>query len=185
MAQTKDIRNVCLISHSSSGKTSLAEAMLYNNKLIDRFGKVEDGTTVSDYDSEEIKRKISINTSLISFNFGDTKLNVLDTPGFFDFVGEQIEACEVCDNAIIPISGKSGVNAGTEKAWKLCEKYGLGKILFVINNMLTINLYSRLGALIAIIINAVIGGIIYIFVTYKLKVIDTIFLIQKGGVHHD
>ncbi len=131
MAQTKDIRNVCLISHSSSGKTSLAEAMLYNNKLIDRFGKVEDGTTVSDYDNEEIKRKISINTSLISFNFGDTKMNVLDTPGFFDFVGEQIEAAEVCDNCIIPISGKSGVNAGTEKAWKLAEKYNLGKILFV------------------------------------------------------
>ena len=131
MAQTKDIRNVCLISHSSSGKTSLAEAMLYNNKLIDRFGKVEDGTTVSDYDAEEIKRKISINTSLLSFSFGDVKMNVLDTPGFFDFVGEQIEAVEVCDNCIIPISGKSGVNAGTEKAWKLAEKYKLGKVLFV------------------------------------------------------
>ncbi len=131
MAQTKNIRNVCLISHGNSGKTSLAEAMLYNNKLIDRFGKIEDGNTVSDYDSEEIKRKISVNTSLVSFDFGDTKLNVLDTPGFFDFVGEQIEACEVCENCIIPISGKSGVSAGTEKAWKMAEKYGLGKILFV------------------------------------------------------
>ncbi len=131
MAQTKNIRNVCLISHGNSGKTSLVEAMLYNNKLIDRFGKIEDGNTVSDYDSEEIKRKISVNTSLVSFDFGDTKLNVLDTPGFFDFVGEQIEACEVCENCIIPISGKSGVSAGTEKAWKMAEKYGLGKILFV------------------------------------------------------
>lgn len=131
MAATKDIRNVCLISHGNAGKTSLVEAMLYNGKLIDRFGRIEDGNTVSDYDSEEIKRKISVNTSLISFDWNDKKMNILDTPGFFDFVGEQIEAASVCENCIITVSGKSGVSAGTEKAWRLAEKYNLGKIIFV------------------------------------------------------
>ena len=131
MAATKDIRNVCLISHGNAGKTSLVEAMLYNGKLIDRFGRIEDGNTVSDYDSEEIKRKISVNTSLISFDWNDKKMNILDTPGFFDFVGEQIEAASVCENCIITVSGKSGVSAGTEKAWNLADKYNLGKIIFV------------------------------------------------------
>jgi len=131
MAATKDIRNVCLISHGNAGKTSLVEAMLYNGKLIDRFGRIEDGNTVSDYDAEEIKRKISINTSLISFDWNDKKMNILDTPGFFDFVGEQIEAASVCENCVITVSGKSGVSAGTEKAWNLAEKYNLGKIIFV------------------------------------------------------
>ncbi|MBR5506685.1 MAG: elongation factor G [Clostridia bacterium] len=131
MAATKDIRNVCLISHGNAGKTSLVEAMLYNGKLIDRFGRIEDGNTVSDYDSEEIKRKISVNTSLISFDWNDKKMNILDTPGFFDFVGEQIEAASVCENCIITVSGKSGVSAGTEKAWNLAKKYNLGKIIFV------------------------------------------------------
>ncbi|MBE7051164.1 MAG: elongation factor G [Ruminococcaceae bacterium] len=131
MAATKDIRNVCLISHGNAGKTSLVEAMLYNGKLIDRFGRIEDGNTVSDYDNEEIKRKISVNTSLISFDWNDKKMNILDTPGFFDFVGEQIEAAEVCENCIITVSGKSGVSAGTEKAWKMADKYNLGKIIFV------------------------------------------------------
>ncbi len=131
MAATKDIRNVCLISHGNAGKTTLVEAMLYNGKLIDRFGRIEDGNTVSDYDAEEIKRKISINTSLISFDWNDKKMNILDTPGFFDFVGEQIEAASVCENCVITVSGKSGVSAGTEKAWNLAEKYKLGKIIFV------------------------------------------------------
>ena len=131
MTATKDIRNVCIMSHGNAGKTSLVETMLYNAKLSDRFGRVEDGNTVSDYDSEEIKRKISINTSLISFDWRDKKMNILDTPGFFDFVGEQIEAASVCDNCIIAVSGKSGVSAGTEKAWKLAEKYKLGKLVFV------------------------------------------------------
>lgn len=131
MAQTKDIRNVCLISHGNAGKTSLVEAMLYNAKLIDRLGNIEDGNTVSDYDAEEIKRKISVNTSLISFDWDGKKINVLDTPGFFDFVGEQIEAAEVCENAIITVSGKSGVSAGTEKAWRLANEHNLTKLVFV------------------------------------------------------
>lgn len=131
MAQTKDIRNVCLMSHGNAGKTSLVESMLYNAKLIDRLGKIEDGNTVSDYDAEEIKRKISVNTSLISFDWDGKKINLLDTPGFFDFVGEQIEAADVCENAIIAVSGKSGVSAGTEKAWRLAEEHGLAKLVFV------------------------------------------------------
>ncbi len=131
MAQTKDIRNVCLMSHGNAGKTSLVEAMLYNAKLIDRLGKIEDGNTVSDFDAEEIKRKISVNTSLISFDWDGKKINLLDTPGFFDFVGEQIEAADVCENAIITVSGKSGVSAGTEKAWRLAQEHNLSKLVFV------------------------------------------------------
>lgn len=131
MLNNSKIRNVCLISHANAGKTSLVEAMLYNGKLIDRFGRVEDGNTVSDFDAEEIKRKNSINTSLVSFPWEDKKMNILDTPGFFDFVGEQISAASVCENCIITVSGKSGVSAGTEKAWDMANKYGLGKIIFV------------------------------------------------------
>ncbi len=131
MAVTKDIRNVCLMAHGNAGKTSLAEAMLFNAKLIDRQGNTQDGNTVSDYDSEEIKRKISINTSLLSFDWAGKKLNILDTPGYYDFVGEQIEGASVCESCIIAVSGKSGVSSGTEKAWKLAEKYGLAKLIFV------------------------------------------------------
>jgi len=131
MAVTKDIRNVCLMAHGNAGKTSLAEAMLFNAKLIDRQGKTQEGNTVSDYDAEEIKRKISINTSLLSFDWADKKINILDTPGYYDFVGEQIEGANVCESCIIAVSGKSGVSSGTEKAWQLAEKLGLAKLIFV------------------------------------------------------
>ncbi len=131
MAQTKDIRNVCLLSHGNAGKSTIVEAMLYNAKHIERMGKIEDGNTTSDYDQEEIKRKISVNTSLISLDWEGKVINVLDTPGFFDFVGEQIEAGEVCENAIIAVSGKSGVSAGTEKAWRLAQEHNLAKLVFV------------------------------------------------------
>ncbi len=131
MAVTNEIRNVCLMSHGNAGKSTIVEAMLYNAKHIDRMGKIEDGNTTSDYDPEEIKRKISINTSLISLDWEGKVINVLDTPGFFDFVGEQIEAAEVCENAIIAVSGKSGVSAGTEKAWRLADEHGLAKLVFV------------------------------------------------------
>lgn len=126
---TKNIRNVCIAAHSNAGKTSLCEAMLKKAGVIERVGKTEDGNTVSDFDSEEIKRKISINTSVIPIEWNNVKINFLDTPGTFDFVGEQLEAASVCENALIVVSGKSGVSAGTERAWKLAEDKP--KIVFV------------------------------------------------------
>lgn len=128
---TDKIRNVALLGHGGAGKTSLAEAMAYLAGLTSRMGKVTDGNTVSDYGKEEIKRQISISTSLIPLEWNDCKINLLDTPGFFDFVGEQEEAVSAADAAIIVVSGKAGVEVGTEKAWDLCEKYKIPRMFFV------------------------------------------------------
>ena len=128
---TDSIRNVVLLGHGGSGKTSLVEAMAYVSGLTSRIGKVTDGTTISDYDKEEIKRKFSINTSVVPIVWKDTKINILDTPGFFDFVGEVEEAVAAADAAVIVVSGKAGVEVGTEKAWELCEKYKLPRMFFV------------------------------------------------------
>lgn len=128
---TGALRNIALVAHGGTGKTNLAEAMLYNAKLIDRQGKVSDGNTVMDFDQEEIKRKISINTSLASFEWNDCKINIIDTPGYFDFVGEMIEGTSVADGVVIMVSGKSGVQVGTEKAWAVAEKNNIPKIIFV------------------------------------------------------
>ena len=128
---TDSIRNVVLLGHGGSGKTSLAEAMGYLAGLTSRLGNVTDGNTISDYGKEEIKRKISLNTSCIPLEWNDTKINILDTPGYFDFVGEAEEAVQAADAAIIVVSGKAGVQAGTERAWELCEKYKLPRMVFV------------------------------------------------------
>ncbi|MBR0276864.1 MAG: GTP-binding protein, partial [Clostridia bacterium] len=128
---TDKIRNVCILGNGNSGKTTVAESMLKFSETIERRGSVLDGTTISDYDPEEIKRKISINTSLLTFEFGSCKYNVLDTPGSYDFVGETLEAVRVADAAVIVISGKSGVSAGVEKAWELCNSRNLPRIVFV------------------------------------------------------
>ena len=128
---TDKIRNVVLLGHAGSGKTSLVEAMAYLAGLTNRMGTVADGNTISDYDKEEIKRNISIHTSLIPIPWGDVKVNILDTPGSFDFVGEVEEAVSVADAAIIVVSGKSGIQTGTKRAWEMCEKYKLPRIIFV------------------------------------------------------
>ena len=128
---TDSIRNVVLLGHGGCGKTSLVEAMAYVSGLTGRLGKVSDGTTISDYDKEEIKRKFSINTSVVPLIWKNTKINLLDTPGYFDFVGEAEEAVAAADAAIIVVSGKAGVEVGTEKAWELCEKYKLPRMFFV------------------------------------------------------
>ena len=125
------IRNVCLLAHGGAGKTSLTEAMLKFAGVSDRFGKVTEGTTVTDFDPEEIKRKISINTAVASFEFNDCKFNILDTPGYFDFVGEIVEGVRVADSAVIVLSGKSGVTVGAEKSWAYCEEKGMPRIMFV------------------------------------------------------
>ena len=128
---TDKIRNVCLLGHGGAGKTSLAEAMAYLGGLTSRMGKITDGNTVSDYGKEEVKRQISISTSLIPIEWNNTKINILDTPGFFDFVGEAEEAASAADAAIIVVSGKAGVEVGTERAWEICEKYKLPRMFFV------------------------------------------------------
>ena len=129
--RTDRIRNVVLLGHGGAGKTSLAEAMAYLSGITSRLGKVTDGNTVSDYDKEEIKRKFSITTSVVPVEWGKVKINVLDTPGYFDFVGEVEEAVAAADAAIIVVSGKSGIQVGTQKAWELCEKYNLPRMFFV------------------------------------------------------
>ena len=128
---TDKIRNVVLLGHGGSGKTSLVEAMAYLAGMTTRMGKVADGNTISDYDKEETKRLFSINTSVIPVVWGDTKINILDTPGYFDFVGEAEEAVSVADAAIIVVSGKAGIEVGTKKAWEMCEKYKLPRMVFV------------------------------------------------------
>ena len=120
-----------MLGHGGAGKTSLAEAMAYLSGMTSRLGKVTDGNTVSDYDKEEIKRKFSITTSVVPVEWGKVKINVLDTPGYFDFVGEVEEAVAAADAAIIVVSGKSGIQVGTQKAWELCEKYNLPRMFFV------------------------------------------------------
>ncbi|HIU01940.1 MAG TPA: elongation factor G [Candidatus Onthocola gallistercoris] len=131
--KTQDIRNVVILGHGGCGKTSLAESMAHVTGVTNRLGRVEDGNTISDYDKEEIKRKFSITTSVIPIEWQFWKINLLDTPGYLDFVGEVEEALSAADGAIIVINGKAGVEAGTEKAWDFCEKYGVPRVFFVTN----------------------------------------------------
>jgi len=125
------LRNVCLLAHGGAGKTTLAEAMLYNAGVLDRFGKVADGTTTTDFDPEEIKRKISINTAIAPCEYKEHKINIIDTPGYFDFVGEVKQGTRVADAAIILIPAKGGVQVGAEKSWEYAKEQGIPKMFFV------------------------------------------------------
>ena len=129
--RTDEIRNVVLLGHGGSGKTSLVEAMLYVSGATSRMGKVADGSAVSDFDKEEQKRGFSISTSIVPIEWEKAKINILDTPGYFDFVGEVEEAVSAADAAVIVVSGKAGVQVGTEKAWELCDKYSLPRMVYV------------------------------------------------------
>ena len=128
---TDKIRNVVLLGHGGAGKTSRVEAMAYLSGITNRMGKISDGNTISDYDKEETKRLFSINTSVVPIIWDDVKINILDTPGYFDFVGEVEEAVSAADAAIIVVSGKNGIEVGTKKAWEICEKYKLPRMVFV------------------------------------------------------
>ena len=128
---TEKIRNICLLGHGGDGKTSLVESMLYLTGKIDRLGKTADGNTVCDYDPEEIKRKISIQTTLATVETQGYKLNVLDTPGYFDFAGEVAQALRVAGCGIIVVSAKDGVNVGTEKAWRMVRGKRLPSFFYV------------------------------------------------------
>ena len=125
------LRNVCLMSHGGAGKTTLAEAMLFNTGVLDRFGKVNDGTTTTDYDAEEIKRKITISTAIAPCEWKDCKINIIDTPGYFDFVGEVKQGIRVSDSAVILIPAKGGVAVGTEKSWAYAKEQGIPKMFFI------------------------------------------------------
>ena len=131
--ETDKIRNVVLLGHGGAGKTTLVEAMAYVTGLTNRMGKISDGNTISDFDKEEIKRNFSLSTTVVPIEWEDVKINILDTPGYFDFVGEVEETISVADAAVIVVNGKSGVEVGTEKAWELCEKYHLPRLFFVTN----------------------------------------------------
>ena len=129
--RTDEIRNVVLLGHGGSGKTSLVEAMAYVSGATNRLGTIDGGNTISDFDKEEQKRKFSTSTSLVPIEWEKAKINILDTPGYFDFVGEVEEAVSAADAAVIVVSGKAGVQVGTEKAWELCDKYNLPRMVYV------------------------------------------------------
>jgi elongation factor G len=129
--QPENIRNIVLLSHSGAGKTSLSEAMLFNAGIINRLGKVDAGTTTSDYDQDEIKRKISINTALLPYEWNDVKVNILDTPGYSDFAGEVESAVRVCEGAVIVAAASSGLEVGTEQAWAYCDRAKLARLFFI------------------------------------------------------
>lgn len=125
------IRNIALIGHGGEGKSSLLEAILYCNKVIDRLGKIDDGTTVSDYDAEEISRKMSIGLTLCNIKYNDYKINFIDVPGFFDFEGEMISALSVADGAVIVTQAGGYLSVGTEKAISYCEEKKIPMVIFI------------------------------------------------------
>ena len=131
MYTVNSIRNICLLGHSGSGKTALAESLLYMTGAIDRIGKNADGNTVCDYDPEEIRRHISISTSVVPLEYHNVKINLLDTPGAFDFSGAVMEALRAADAAILVCSAKDGITVGFEKAWKYCEERNMPRFIYI------------------------------------------------------
>lgn len=153
----QNLRNICLLAHGNGGKTTLAEAMLFNTGVLDRFGKVADGTTAMDYDPEEFKRKISISTAMAACEWLDRKINIIDTPGYFDFVGEVMQGIRVADGAIIVVSAKSGVSVGTEKSWKYANERKIARMFFI-NKMdeENANFYATYDKMVSVFGNSVI-----------------------------
>jgi elongation factor G len=131
---TEFLRNIALVSHGGAGKTMLAEAFLHATGATTRLGKVEDSTTASDYDEEEHRRKISIYSSVIPIEHRDHKINIIDAPGYTDFVGEAVSALSVADGAIILVDAVAGIEVGTELAWRYADEFKLPRF-FVINKM--------------------------------------------------
>jgi len=127
----ESIRNLVLLSHCGAGKTSLAEAALFDSGAITRLGKVDEGKATSDYDPDEVKRKISINLALLPCEWKETKLNLIDTPGYSDFVGEVKAAVRVSEGAVMVVCAASGVEVGTEQVWEYCEEASLSRLIFI------------------------------------------------------
>ena len=132
--QMENIRNIAVVGHGKSGKSSIIEAMLFNSGAINRMGKNLDGTLTSDYDIEETKRQMSISTSVAPIEWKDMKLNILDTPGYFDFVGEVKEGIRAADSVLVVLSGRSGVSVGTEQTFKFAKQKGV-PIMFFVNKI--------------------------------------------------
>jgi len=130
----QDLRNLALISHSGAGKTSLAEALLFNSGAIDRLGRTDEGTATLDHDPEEIRRKLSISTAMTPVEWDARKLNVLDTPGYFDFVGEVLASLRVVESVVVVIDAVAGVEVGTELVWRYADDRGLPRLV-VINKL--------------------------------------------------
>ena len=128
---TKDIRNIALLGHGGNGKSSLAESILFLTGVTDRLGSTAAGNSVSDYDAEEIRRQISISATTMYTEYQKTKINIIDTPGYFDFAGEVVEALRVADTGIIVVSAKDGLNVGAEKAWKSLTDASLPKAVYI------------------------------------------------------
>jgi elongation factor G len=128
---TDSIRNIALVSHSSAGKTMLAEAFLHFTGATTRLGKIQDGTTISDFEDEEIRRGISLSTAIIPVEYKDHKLNFLDTPGYNDFIGEMISALRVSDGALVVVDSVAGAEVGTEIAWNYCDKFNIPRFVLI------------------------------------------------------
>ena len=128
---TENLRNIALASHSGAGKTTLAERLLFDTKVLTRMGNVQSGTTAMDFEEEEIERTASINTAIAPVEWKGTKLNLLDTPGYIDFVGEVLAALKVADAAVILVEAVAGVEVGTEMVWQYAEERGLPRFLLV------------------------------------------------------
>lgn len=127
----KDIRNIALISHAGSGKTSFAEAIVYNAGASNRFGKVDDGTSISDYSEDEIERKVSISASILSFKYNNKRINIIDSPGYADFMGEMLSALNAVDSAVLLVDAHDGIQVGTEKTWSIASDMRLARAIFL------------------------------------------------------
>src|SRR5699024_1218767 len=128
---SKDIRNILVAGHAGCGKTTLVEALLYQSGATERMGRVEDGTTASDFDPEEVKRKASLNSSVVPVEIGGAKFNLIDAPGLFDFETGACEGVEAAESVLICVSGRSGVSVGAEKAYNLAVKHNKSRLVFV------------------------------------------------------
>jgi elongation factor G len=129
--KTEQLRNLGVVAHGGAGKTSLVEAMLYSAKVASRLGSVDEGNTISDYNEDEITRKISISSSLLHLEWNDCKINLVDIPGYQDFIGEIVSGLRVTETALILISALSGVEVGTEQVWSIAGRYGISRVFFI------------------------------------------------------
>ncbi|MEK7377097.1 MAG: GTP-binding protein [Candidatus Margulisiibacteriota bacterium] len=125
------IKNVALIGHAGSGKTSISEALLYDAKITTRIGRTDEGNTVSDFEAEETKRKISIRATVLPFEYDDHKINLIDTPGYADFIGEVISSLWAADSAVFVACGVNGLGVGASSLWQIADQYNLPRIIVV------------------------------------------------------